>query len=148
MDYNTFFGRKSDIVARELLGKKLSRVTKDGEITGTIAETGAYESGNITNSREGMLYAPGALFLMPFRGYRLLNIATDRKGFPSCVEIRKLWIPEQELDGPGAISKYLKLEGFLLGKEVKVRERSYSENFKVTKVESKSENCLGYFLLT
>ena len=151
MDYNTFFSRKSDIVAKDLLGKRISRITNVGEITGTIAETGAYEGGKITHSRAGMLYAPGTLFLMPFRGLKLLNIATDKSAYPSCIEIRKLWVPGQEIKGPGAISKFLGfecLEGKLICHESKIYDCPISEEFKITKVKGKSENCLGYFSLT
>lgn len=151
MNYNAFFDRKSDIIAREILGKKISRVTSSGEITGTIAESGAYEGRKITPSREGMLYDPGTLFLMPFRGLKLLNITTGGEGYPSCIEIRKLWVPGREIKGPGAISKFLDLgglEGTLLGNEVKILDGADSEGFSITRVKGKSENCLGYFLLT
>lgn len=148
MDYNTFFGRKSEVVARELLGKKLSRAVKIGELSGTIAETGAYEGGDITSSRNGMLYRPGTLFLMPFRGYHLLNIATDREGFPSCVEIRKILVPGKQIEGSGAISRFFNMEDFngvLLGDEVNVCDNVDFENFEIVKREGGPKNCLGFF---
>ena len=150
MDYQAFFGRNSEVVARELLGKRLTRTTRTGELSGTITETAAYEGGDMTDSRKGMLYSPGTLFLMPFRGYKLLNIATDRTGFPSCVEIRKLLIPGRAVKGPGTISRFLNLEeldGIPLGIEARIDDNSDLQNFDISELEGKSQNCLGILLL-
>ena len=150
MDYEKFFSRKSEIVARELIGKQILRTANNGSVSCMIAETGAYEGGNINDSRKGMLYVPGTLFLMPFRAYKLLNIATDREGFPSCVEIRRIQLIDKQIKGPGSISKFLGLEGLdgmLLGNEVQILDNTNLANPMVIKSDGKSENCLGYFSL-
>ena len=50
-----------------------------------------------------MLYTPGTIFIMPFRGHYFLNMATDKKGKPSCVLIRQVSVNEKMLDGPGKV---------------------------------------------
>ena len=149
IDYKKFFGRKAEVVARDLLGRLLVRDTETGATGGKIVETGAYEGGKITPSRQGMEYEPGALFLMSVRGSRLLNIATEKEGKPSCVEIRAVEFHDGVLEGPGKISKYLDLDasydGFPLGDEVKV----LYEGVRKSKIEKTSDgvadNCIGYF---
>jgi 3-methyladenine DNA glycosylase Mpg len=150
MDYREFFGRESDEVAPELIGKLLIRKTKNGVLAARITGTGAYERGNETPSRGGMKYAPGTLFLMPFRGSRLFNIATDRAGFPSCVEIRNLRFNDKEINGSGAVTRFYDLnsemDGVLFGEELQIEGRAADKD-KVVRERGDAENCLGYFYL-
>lgn len=147
MDYKRFFNRKSEEVAKDLLGRFLIRNTAKGTTAGRIIETGAYEGGKETPSREGMKYAPGSIFLMPFRGNYFLNIATDKENYPSCVEIRKVAFHNKVVKGPGATTNYLNikknLDGILLGEELQISEDKVGE--KIKKVKTGPENCLGYF---
>ena len=150
MDYKAFFGRNSEIVAKELVGKTLKR-TYDHRtsVSGKILETGAYKDGKRTQSRTGMLYAPGTLFLMPFRGYQLFNIATDKENIPSCVEIRRIQVKDKEIEGPGAISKFLGIEdldGIVLGNELRILESAKPVS-KIKKLQGSANNCLCYFLI-
>jgi len=149
MDYETFFRRKSEDVARELLGRQLVRNTDIGSTSVSIIEVGAYEGGNPTPSRAGMNYAPGTVFLMPFRGSQLLNIATDRRGFPSCVEIRAVAFHDRVVEGSGRITNLLDLEGLdgaVLGNELKIIGKPVDDS-EVKKIKGDAENCLGYFLV-
>ena len=151
MNYKQFFGRKAEVVAKDLLGRLIVRTTQRGVTAGKIIETGAYEGGKLTNSRRGMLYPPGSVFLMPFRGFQLFNISTEAEYVPSCVEIRKLAFHDRTLEGAGAVSKALGIEKELdsvffnsAGLEI---SRNAVEIDRIQKIEGEglSENCLGYF---
>lgn len=147
MNYKNFFGRSSEEVAKDLLGRFIIRNTGTGTTSGRIIETGIYEDGKDTPSRKGMKYAPGSIFLMPFRGNYFLNIATDKKNYASCVEIRKVAFHDRVVNGSGAISRYLAIEknldGILLGEELQISDDKVEG--KIKKVKAGSDNCLGYF---
>ncbi len=149
MNYQKFFGRKSSQVAKDLLGRIILRDTEKGSIAAKIIQTGAYEGGDPKPSREGMKYAPGKIFLMPYRSTYLLNITTDKEGVPSCVEIREVEFNNKTLKGSGKIATALKissnLEGKLLGKEVQIIGEPIN-NSKISKlIDGCSDNCLGYY---
>lgn len=149
MKHHKFFARKSDEAAIELLGRLLIRTTDKGATAGRIIQTGAYEGGNETPSRAGMKYAPGTIFLMPYRGSYLLNIATDREGYPSCVEIRQVAYHDKIIDGSGAITKHLGIEGLdgiLLGEKLQIAGEPV-ERANVKRVKGNADNCLGYYLI-
>ena len=150
MKYEEFFGRNSEEVARDLLGRYISRKSDGKIIVAEILQTGAYEGGNETDARQGMKYGPGNIFLLPYRGSLLLNFATGESGEPSCVEIRNVLSSQGEIKGPGAVSNFLSLdkslEGIMLGKELQiVGEPEKRPGIKRTK--GSPENCLGYFSL-
>jgi 3-methyladenine DNA glycosylase Mpg len=110
MNYEEFFGREARSVARDLLGRGLV-LLDNPSFHGQILEVGAYEGSNESPSRKGMLYAPGTLFLMPFRGIEMFNVSTDRKNEASCVELRKIHTPDGIIKGPGAITNYFEIRG-------------------------------------
>jgi len=148
-DNNKFFGRKANEVAIDLLGLHIFR--KDADVA-KIIETGAYEGGKETQSRQGMLYAPGTIFLMPFRGSQLLNIATDREGYPSCVEIREInsysGDNSELISGSGKITNYLKLNNFngiVVGGDFQIGAQSILSRNSIRKIKEGSNNCLGYY---
>ena len=148
MDYRKFFRRDSDEVAMDLLGRLLVRTTKKGATAGRIIQVGAYEEG-VTPSREGMFYAPGRIFLMPYRGAHLLNVATDKEDYPSCVEIREIAFHDKIIKGSGLITKAFDLEnldGILLGGELQIIGKPVQKS-KVKRINGNSDNCLGYFLI-
>ena len=147
MDYNKFFGKTSEEVAKDLLGRLLVRNTENGTTAGEIIETGAYEEGKEIPSREGMKYAPGTIFLMPFRGYQLLNISTDKENYPSCVEIRRVRFHDKTIKGPGSITNFIDakdLDGVVLGNELEI-SRDQPTDLIIRKEKGSADNCLGYF---
>ncbi len=150
MNYTVFFNRNAKEVAKDLIGRLLVRNTNRGTTAGKIIETGAYEGGSETPSRQGMKYSAGKLFLMPFRGSLLLNIATDKEGYPSCVEIRQVAVHDKTLTGSGLVSKFFEitsnLDGLVLGNEVQIIGEPAKKS-KLFKLEGQTDNCLGYFLL-
>lgn len=149
-DYQAFFGRKSEEVAKDMLGRFLVRNIEGREIVAQVIETGAYEKGKEIASRNGMKYAPGTIFLMPFRGHYFFNVATDKPGFPSCVEIRKVLTDQREIGGAAAVTKFLKmpqtLDGVLLENEMQIIGEP-ADASRISTETIGSDNCLGYFYL-
>jgi len=148
MNYKQFFGRKADVVAKELLGRIFVRNTDKGSTSARIIEVGAYEEGKETDLRTGMSYEPGRLFLMPYRGSLLLNIATDREMYPSCVEIRKVATHEKTISGSGSITNFFSitqdLDGLLLGNEIQILGESI-ETSKILRRDGAAKNCIGIY---
>jgi len=150
----SFFERKAKLIAKDLVGMLLCVPSINGIVKVVILETGAYEGGNKTASRKGMLYSHGTIFIMPFRGNNFLNITTDKSGIPSCVLIRKVSLQTQKredkkLNGPGKLTKYLnidmKYDGVLLGEEVWIEIPKVLLSSKGKRDNDRSENCLSYF---
>ena len=144
MNYRQFFERKADVVAKDLLGRVL--MTNKG-FTGQIVQTSAYEDDNDTPTRQGMLYVPGTIFLMRYRGSEMFNIATDGEGFPSCVEIRQLASPDGRITGSGKITKYLGLngtDGMPLKDLVQILGEPVGSS-RILREEGSAENCIGVY---
>ena len=150
MNYRRFFGRRADEVARDLVGRLLVRNTEKGSTSARILEVGAYEGGKDIQARQGMLYAPGSIFLMPYRGGRLFNIATDRVMYPSCVEIRKVATHNKTIKGSCAVANFFlitpDLDGILLGEEIQILGEAVDKS-KIIMAKGYAPNCLGYFLI-
>jgi 3-methyladenine DNA glycosylase Mpg len=150
MDYGKFFRRESDEVARDLLGRLLIRNTERGATAGRITQIGAYEEGSEIPSREGMKYAPGRIFLMSHRGSHLLNISTEKKGYPSCVEIRQITFHDKIINGAGKVTTTFgitpDLDGLVLGKELQILGKPV-EKSRIKRMKGDSDNCIGYFLI-
>lgn len=111
------FARKSDVVARELVGRTLE--TED--YFAKILETEAYEGGEQTPRRTCMLLAPGQLGVMPFRGLSFLNIGTEKAGVPSCVLVRAVEIDGEIYEGPGRVGNVLDADSLdykVVGQEI------------------------------
>jgi len=98
--YYDSFNQSSDIVAQELLGKKIC-TTIDGKVTvGIIVETESYEGYDDPASHGFMgkternfpiFEKGGTIYIYKIYGkYHLLNIVTNCAGFPSSVFIRAL----------------------------------------------------------
>ena len=150
MDYRRFFRRPAEEVAKDLLGRYLVRETRNISLVGRIIQTGAYEESIETPSREGMLYTPGTIFVIPFRGNSFLNIATDRSGEPSCALIRQVALNEEVLDGPGRVGDFFEIEdldGLLFRDEFQLNGNSVAPSKIKRQVKGTSENCLGYYSL-
>ena len=84
-----FYNRKTDLVARELLGKILVRRLGDELLGGIIVETEAYFGGNDPASRafhgmkeynRVMFEEPGRLFIYNVHKYWMLNVIAHSDG--------------------------------------------------------------------
>ena len=148
MNYDKFFSRTADNVAKDLLGRILVVRSPEGTVIGRVTETGAYDGGEETDSRKGMKYIPGTLFLMGYRGSNLFNISTDRKGHPSCVEVREIEIDDRKIKGSGRVSTALgvtsDLDGLVLGEKVQIIGESVGP-LRIRRRKGEADNCLGYY---
>lgn len=154
MDYDSFFGRKTEDVARGLIGRLIIRKTNTGVFAAQIVETGAYVGigdADPNGPRKGMFYDAGKIFLMDFRGHKLFNLASGNSG-PACVELRAL-TGERKIEGSGAITNYLKitpdLDGKLLGdiSGVWISDDAYNGG-KIVCSSGAADNCKGIYSLT
>lgn len=97
-----FFNRKTEIVAKDLLGKYLTRKTNMGVIIGKVIEVEAYLGPNDkachcynykkTEKTKIMYMQPGTIYVYYIYGmYFCLNIITETEGMPCAVFIRQLY---------------------------------------------------------
>lgn len=97
-----FFNRKTEIVAKDLLGKYLTRKTNMGDIIGKVIEVEAYLGPNDkachcynykkTEKTKVMYMKPGTIYVYYIYGmYFCLNIITETEGMPCAVFIRQLY---------------------------------------------------------
>ena len=103
----SFFGRNTVLVARELLGKQLVRQEGNQRLSGVIIETEAYRGQEdlACHARAGRTPRTEIMFGPPARAYIyfvygmhwLLNFVTEDDGFPGAVLIRAI-IPEEGLE--------------------------------------------------
>lgn len=100
-----FFRRRTEQVAADLLGRKVATNIAEGYVT-TVR---AFDDLDTSQpSKQGALYEPGELFMMPFRGNYFTNISTESSSNPACVEIRGLYADEN-VEGPGKVTDELGL---------------------------------------
>jgi len=104
----SFYNRDTIIVAKELLGKTLVHITKEGLLSGIITETEAYigpwdraahtYGGKMTKRTEPVFGPPGYAYIYFIYGlYYCLNVVTREAGIPECVLIRGLK-PQEGID--------------------------------------------------
>ena len=97
-----FFNRKTEKVAKDLLGKYLTRKTNTGVIIGKVIEVEAYLGPNDkachcynykkTEKTKVMYMKPGTIYVYYIYGmYFCLNIITETEGMPCAVFIRQLY---------------------------------------------------------
>ena len=94
----SFFNRPTLTVARELLGQRLVRLEGNQRIAGLITEAEAYigtgddgchARAGLTNRNRSMWGPPGHAYLYFTYGMHwMLNIVTERDGFPAAVLLR------------------------------------------------------------
>jgi DNA-3-methyladenine glycosylase len=135
-----FFNRDTILVARELLGMRLVREEGNRRVSGLIIETEAYrgEEDLACHARAGrtprteiMYGPPGRAYIYFVYGMHwLLNLVTEREGFPAAVLIRGLYPLEGKdliadrrggqpeplwTDGPAKICQALNITGEMNG---------------------------------
>lgn len=128
----SFFSRKTKIVAKELLGKILVRKFKGKELKAKIVETEAYYGSNDPASRafkrtkmsEPMFAKAGTLFIYNVHKYLMFNIVTEKENKPGAVLIRALEPMnfKANLSGPGRLTRALKITKELNGKHLSETE--------------------------
>lgn len=131
----SFFERPTLMVARELLGQRLVKLEGDQRIAGLITETEAYigseddgchARAGLTKRNRSMWGPPGHSYVYFTYGMHwMLNIVTERDGFPAAVLLRavepvegheiirrrRAGRPESELtDGPAKLCQAFSLD--------------------------------------
>jgi len=122
-----FFNRDTQTVAKELLGKFLVRRLHGKEIAGMITDTEAYDgfhdlaspaSKGRTKRTEVMFGHPGNFYVYLCYGvYFMLNVVTREHGYPAAILIRGIKNEDYHVDGPGKVTKFLKI-GKTLNKKI------------------------------
>lgn len=117
-----FFNRKTALVAQELLGKFLVRKIGRRTLANMITETEAYvgphdlashSSKGKTSRTKVMFQDAGTIYIYLVYGmYEMLNIVTEKKGYPAAVLIRGT----KNAHGPGILTKKFKIDRKLNGK--------------------------------
>jgi DNA-3-methyladenine glycosylase len=124
---HSFFNRKTLTVARELIGKYLSRKVDGRIIRQKITEVEAYvgphdlachSSRGKTARNSPMFCEAGTIYVYFTYGMHwMLNIVTEEKDFPAAVLIRGT----ENISGPARLTKALKIDkslnGLKLGKK-------------------------------
>ncbi len=95
-----FFSRPTLEVARDLIGRRLVRVCRGVRLAGRIVEVEAYvgAADSACHGRSGLTRRNRSLFGAPGRAYvyftygmhHMLNLVTEREGFPAAVLVRAL----------------------------------------------------------
>ena len=95
-----FYDRSTLKVARELIGARLVRILAGRKLVGLITETEAYisEKDLACHARAGLTPRTAVMFGEPGHAYVyftygnhwMLNVVTERKGFPAAVLIRAI----------------------------------------------------------
>lgn len=124
----SFFARRADVVAPELLGKILVRQRGAEMKKYKIIEVEAYEgtedrashaSRGRTPRTEVMFGEAGRWYVYLVYGmYEMLNVVTGEKGHPGAVLIRGIKILDRHIDGPGKLTKELQVTRALNAKRV------------------------------
>jgi DNA-3-methyladenine glycosylase len=131
-----YYARPTLTVARELLGARLVRILDGTRLAGYITETEAYigetdlgchaRSGK-TNRNSAMYGPPGHTYVYFTYGMHwMLNVVTEREGFPAAVLIRAMDVTEgsdiistrrqgRDTKGPGKLTRALGIDAALNG---------------------------------
>lgn len=124
-----FFARDTKKVAKDLLGKFLVRKINNKEISLMITEVEVYDGfkdkashahKGKTKRTEVMFSHPGTIYVYLCYGmYFMLNIVTREKDYPAAILIRGVKNENLNLNGPGKLSKFLKINRNLNNKLVR-----------------------------
>ncbi len=118
----SFFQRPTLDVSRELLGKNLCRVQDGQTLLLPVTEVEAYDGPDDLAShasrgmtpRNAVMFEKGGVFYvyLCYGIHWMLNVVTGEKGWPGAVLIRGVG----DLDGPGRLTKVLRIRSELNGK--------------------------------
>lgn len=134
----SFFNRKAEIVAKELLGKILIRNMNGSELKSKIVETEAYYGTRDPASRafkktemaNPMFSKPGTFFVYNVHKYWMFNIVTEKEGKAGAVLIRALEPLnfKANLSGPGRLTQILNINRDFNKKHMTETEEIYFLN--------------------
>jgi DNA-3-methyladenine glycosylase len=131
-----YFARPTLVVARDLIGTRIVRILDGVRLAGTIVETEAYVGENDLGchaksgrtKRNGVMYGPPghAYVYFTYGIHWMLNVVTEREGFPAAVLIRALEqvegvelissrYPRRTTNGPAKLTRFLGIDGTMNG---------------------------------
>ena len=150
-----FFNRDTRIVAKELLGKFLVRKIGGKNISVIITQTEAYDGFNDRAShafrgktkRTQVMFGKSGIFYvyLCYGMYYMLNIVTREKNYPAAVLIRGAKSDDLNisLNGPGKITKFLKIDKKLNGVDVCESNELWVEDSKERPAKVKKGKRIG-----
>lgn len=151
-----FFERNTLTVARGLLGKQLVVNWQGEKKIGTIIETEAYigEDDKACHASKGktprtkiMWGKPGILYVYLVYGiHYMLNVVTEKKGFPAAVLIRGLKPVEgidKPINGPGKLTQELEITRKDNGLDVVNSEEIYFQDVGIEPEKIKTTPRIG-----
>lgn len=122
-----FFERDTVLVAQELVGKFLVKKTGNAEVAAKIIETEAYDgpedkaahgSRGMTLRNEVMFGKAGRFYVYFIYGmYWMLNIVCGPENFPAAILIRGIEVDGLRINGPGRLTRLLKIDKSFNGLE-------------------------------
>lgn len=144
-----FYNRYTPTVARDLLGCFWVRECRGKIFRGMITETEAYRGFHDLGShaakgkteRNAVMFGPaGRVYVYLIYGmYWMLNIVTEKEGYPAAVLIRGVEpvikskvhkVSKVALDGPGKVTRFLQIDKALNGHDVTLGEKLWIERPK------------------
>jgi DNA-3-methyladenine glycosylase len=146
-----FFDRDTREVAQDLIGKFLVRKMGGKKVALMITETEAYAGFKDRAShafrgktkRTEVMFGPAGFFYiyLCYGMYYLMNISTHKKDFPAAVLIRGV----EGADGPGKLTRLLKIDKSLSGKKVDPKNGLWLEDrgIKIPKNKIKKTPRIG-----
>jgi DNA-3-methyladenine glycosylase len=135
------FKGNPEVVAERILGRYLVRNYENELLVGQIITVRTF-SGIIrgTKRAEGMRRNAGYIYIMPYRGKKLLNITTGTPEEPSCIWIYAI-LYKNKLLGPGKLTSEFKIDERLDGKRIDGDElyidEIYPGKIKIRKISEK-----------
>ena len=139
-----FFNRNAVVVARDLIGKYLVGKTKGKTTACKITETEAYDgpkdkashASRGKTARNAVMFGEAGRFYVYFvyGFHHMINIVTDKKGYPSAVLIRGL----EGVNGPGRLTKKLKITRSLNNKPANQKTGLWFEDRPTEPSQSKA----------
>lgn len=152
-----FFNRDTKIVAKDLLGKFLIKRIGKKKLALMINETEAYDGfkdkashafKGVSKRTKVMFGNPGVFYVYLCYGmYFMLNIVTREKNYPAAVLIRGAVLDnfKNNLNGPGKITKFLKIDKKLNSQKLNMKTGLWIEDrgVKIKKNEIKKTARVG-----
>jgi len=144
---NNFFNRETDKAAKDLLGKFLVRKIGNKETALMITEVEVYDGfedkashafKGRTKRTEVMFSEAGTFYIYLCYGrYFMLNIVTREKDYPAAILIRGAKNNEVNLNGPGKLTKFLKINKNLNNKTAQKDSALWLEDRGIKIIEKK-----------
>ena len=150
-----FFHRATLKVAPELLGKTLVRKFGKKISSGLVTEVEAYvgmedkacHAAKGKTPRTKVMFEKGGTWYvyLCYGMYWMLNIVTEKKEFPAAILIRGFWTEKKHYNGPGKLTKFLKIDKTLNGASAEPKTGLWfeDEGYKVSKKEIRRGTRIG-----